>query len=144
MEIPMAVRILCVDDEVNQRSLISYTLLKEGYNVKVAKDGKEALNTIKESIELEYNPFELILLDINMPKMDGFTATKLIRESEVSTKKHLLIIGVTADALSSSWEQCREAGMDDIISKPVLLSHINVKLKKWLTPAQTKENSSNL
>jgi CheY-like chemotaxis protein/two-component sensor histidine kinase len=132
--------ILVVDDKPINRGVLSMQL--RGFNIltRLASNGKEAVNLLKQHPDT----FSLVFMDLHMPKMDGFTATKLIRESEVSTKKHLLIIGVTADALSSSWEQCREAGMDDIISKPVLLSHINVKLKKWLPPAQTKENSSNL
>ena len=128
--------ILVVDDKPINRGVLSMQL--RGFNIltRLASNGKEAVNLLKQHPDT----FSLVFMDLHMPKMDGFTATKLIRESEVSTKKHLLIIGVTADALSSSWEQCREAGMDDIISKPVLLSHINVKLKKWLTPAKTKEN----
>ncbi|MCX6148469.1 MAG: response regulator [Candidatus Kapabacteria bacterium] len=138
MEIPMAVRILCVDDEVNQRSLISYTLLKEGYNVKVAKDGKEALNTIKESIELEYNPFELILLDINMPKMDGFEVVENLKSDNLT--KNIPIIFVSSSLDQEATNKAIKMGVDDFIYKPFNPKEIYSRISKQLNK-KTFENS---
>ncbi len=134
----MAVRILCVDDEVNQRSLISYTLLKEGYNVKVAKDGKEALNTIKESIELEYNPFELILLDINMPKMDGFEVVENLKSDSLT--KNIPIIFVSSSLDQEATNKAIKMGVDDFIYKPFNPKEIYSRISKQLNK-KTFENS---
>ncbi len=128
----MAVRILCVDDEENQRSLISYSLLKKGYDVKVAKDGNEALNNIKEAMEVEYNPFELIILDINMPKMDGFEVVENLKSNKLTQKIPIIFISSSLDEEITN--KAIKMGVDDFIYKPLnpdeMYSSINKQLGK--------------
>ncbi len=104
--------LLVEDDFVNQ--LYVKTILKEkNYDVSVANNGNEALNLMTMS------QFDLILMDGQMPIMDGFEATRKIREAEKSTKGHIPIIALTAYALNEEKNKCFESGMDDYISKPI-------------------------
>jgi PAS domain S-box-containing protein len=106
-------RILVAEDNlVNQRVAI-YMLEKQGHQVTGVMNGEEALEA------LEKGNFELILMDIQMPKMDGFKAAQLIREKEKRTGLHIPIIAMTAHAMKGDREKCLEKGMDEYISKPI-------------------------
>ncbi len=104
--------LLAEDNPVNQR-LALLMLEKKGHEVVVAKNGVEAVN--KSGLE----DFDLILMDVQMPEMDGLQATKRIREREKISGKHIPIIALTAHALKGDEEKCLEAGMDEYISKPI-------------------------
>jgi CheY-like chemotaxis protein len=93
-------------------------LEKMGHSVIIAGNGKEAL------LLLELHPFDLVLMDIQMPEMDGLTATMRIRENERSTQLHVPIVAMTAHAMSGDRERCIEAGMDGYISKPISREHL--------------------
>ncbi|HVB28865.1 MAG TPA: response regulator, partial [Terriglobia bacterium] len=82
-------------------------------SVTPAGNGKEALAA------LEKQSFDLVLMDVQMPEMDGLEATVLIREKEKATGGHLPIIALTAYAMKGDEERCREAGMDDYVTKPI-------------------------
>src|SRR5271168_1466920 len=88
-------------------------LQKMGHSTVVAGNGKEAL------LLLTTHRFDLVLMDIQMPEMDGLTATRKIRESERETQLHLPIIAMTAHAMKGDRERCIEAGMDGYVSKPI-------------------------
>ena len=88
-------------------------LEKLGYTVAVADNGYAALSL------LATQPFDLVLMDIQMPEMDGLTATRKIRESERSSPYHLPIVAMTAHAMKGDREICIEAGMDEYVSKPI-------------------------
>ena len=88
-------------------------LQKGGYTVTAAATGKAVLAL------LERQTFDLILMDVQMPEMDGFEATRLIRKGEKSTTRHMPIAAMTAHAMTSDKERCLEAGMDSYISKPL-------------------------
>jgi CheY-like chemotaxis protein len=103
--------LLAEDNPVNQRLAVRM-LRKEGHEVAVAANGLEALAAWLNK------PFDLILMDMQMPEMDGFQATSTIRRAEVASKLHIPIIALTAHAISGYREQCLAAGMDDYISKP--------------------------
>jgi PAS domain S-box-containing protein len=106
-------RVLIAEDNlVNQRVAI-YMLEKQGHQVKGVMNGEEALDA------LEKGNFELILMDIQMPKMDGFKATQLIRRKEQETGLHIPIIAMTAHAMKGDREKCLEVGMDEYLSKPL-------------------------
>jgi two-component system, sensor histidine kinase and response regulator len=104
--------LLAEDNEVNQKLGVR-TLEKIGHTVVVADNGREALSA------LERETFDLILMDIQMPEMDGFEATAAIREKEKSTGVRIPLIAMTAHAMKGDRERCLDAGMDEYISKPI-------------------------
>lgn len=104
--------LLAEDNIINQKVAVNL-LEKMGHRVKAVTTGEEALKA------LEKEKFDLVLMDIQMPKMDGLTATRKIREKEKKTKKHLPIIAMTAHALKRDREKCLAVGMDDYIAKPL-------------------------
>jgi signal transduction histidine kinase/ActR/RegA family two-component response regulator len=117
--------LLVEDDKINQR--VAELILKhKKLQIVIAENGKKA-------IELYDNyTFDLILMDISMPVMDGCTATLLIREKERATSVHTPIIAMTAYALTGEREKIMAAGMDDYISKPIHVSDLNKKIDKYL------------
>ncbi|MCI0618141.1 response regulator, partial [bacterium] len=104
--------ILVVDDNVINQRLICSILEKHGHKVSVAARGDEALNLVSR------NRFDAVLMDIQMPVMDGLEATVRIRGEEKNSNTHVPIIGMTAHATASIRTRCLEAGMDEYISKP--------------------------
>jgi CheY-like chemotaxis protein len=104
--------LLAEDNAVNQ-ALAVRLLQKRGHSVTVAANGKEALAA------LENKSFDVILMDVQMPEMDGFAATAAIRENEKISGAHLPIIAMTAHAMVGDRDRCLQAGMDDYISKPI-------------------------
>jgi signal transduction histidine kinase/ActR/RegA family two-component response regulator len=110
---PGGFRILLVEDNhVNQRLAVR-TLEKRGYAVDVADNGFEALGLLGSK------PYDLILMDCQMPEMDGFETTRRIRTAEETTGHHVPIVAMTANALPGDRERCIAAGMDEYIAKPV-------------------------
>jgi len=104
--------LLAEDGLVNQRVAIGF-LKQRGHQVEVAADGREAVDAVSRE------PFDVVLMDVQMPEMDGFAATSAIRRQERGTGRHLPIIAMTANAMKGDRERCLEAGMDDYVSKPV-------------------------
>ena len=104
--------LLAEDSTVNQRLAIAL-LEKWGHNVTVAGTGKAAVETWKQG------GFDVILMDIQMPEMDGHDATRAIRDFEAGTGQHIPIIAMTAHALKGDEEKCLAVGMDSYISKPI-------------------------
>ena len=104
--------LLAEDNPVNQRVAVRL-LEKGGHKVSVANNGIEAIELY------EKEPFDLILMDIQMPDINGYEATNAIRKKEKGTGSHIPIIAMTANAMKGDREKCIEAGMDEYISKPV-------------------------
>ncbi|MBC7903821.1 MAG: response regulator, partial [Gemmatimonadaceae bacterium] len=117
--------ILVVEDEPMNMMLISEVLTKMGFQVIKAGNGREALDLLESS-----RP-SLIFMDVNMPEMDGFTATALIRQMPGFASK-LPIIALTADAMKEDREKCINSGMDHYVSKPFRIEEITDVLKKYL------------
>ena len=105
--------ILIADDNVTNSRLATRLVAKQGHSTVVVGSGRAVLKA------LEKEDFDLVLMDVQMPDMDGFEATSFIREQERGTQKHLPIIAMTAHAMSGDRERCLEAGMDAYITKPV-------------------------
>jgi len=108
------IRILLAEDNVVNQKLAVRLLEKSGYRVDTVSNGKEAV-TILESV-----PYNLVLMDVNMPEMDGFEATRIIRSPDSKCLDHNIpIIAITAHAMKGDREECLKSGMNDYISKPV-------------------------
>jgi signal transduction histidine kinase/CheY-like chemotaxis protein len=108
-----ALRILLVEDSVFNQKVAVGLLQKHGHTVVVANHGREAL------ARLDSAGFDLILMDVEMPEMDGLEATAIIREQEKGTGNHVPIVAMTAHAMKGDRERCLAAGMDDYVSKPI-------------------------
>ncbi len=125
-----AEKILLVEDnEINQKVALSI-LKKIGYEAEVVSNGREAIQAV------EKNTYHLILMDCQMPEMDGYTAAVKIRELEKTQNRHTPIIAMTAYALKGDREKCLKTGMDDYITKPIDINKLKEKLNDWLS--QTK------
>jgi PAS domain S-box-containing protein len=118
-------RILVVDDSLANQKVALNQLRHLGYDlVDVAANGQEVLSLL-ENID-----YDLILMDCQMPVLDGFAATRQIRQREGSTR-HTIVIAMTANAMQSDRERCIAAGMDDYLSKPIRLEKLAAKLTDW-------------
>ena len=106
------------DNPVNQRLAVRL-LEKQGYSVMVADNGRAALEAIDQE------RFDLVLMDVQMPEMDGFEATAAIRGKESATGTRLQIIAMTAHAMKGDEERCLAAGMDGYVSKPIQIQALS-------------------
>jgi PAS domain S-box-containing protein len=107
-------RVLVVDDNAINRKIVLRILEKRGHSVVLAGNGKEAVAA------LEQDTFDVVLMDVQMPEMDGFEATAHIRSSQSAVRNHdIPIIALTARAMKGDREECLRAGMDDYLSKPI-------------------------
>jgi PAS domain S-box-containing protein len=121
---PGGARVLVVEDNmVNQRILIK-SLERVGYRVDVAATGTEALAA------LEAHRFHLVLMDCQMPEMDGYEATRQIRQREAGGR-HTPVVAITASAMASDRDRCLAAGMDDFIAKPISPAELLEKVAGW-------------
>ena len=112
MTLPLASRrILVVDDDVRNVFALTSALEQKGALVEIARNGLEAIDKLQHDAGID-----LVLMDIMMPEMDGFQATKTIRQT---LKNQPWIIAVTANAMQSDRKECIDAGMNDYISKPI-------------------------
>ena len=120
-------KILVVEDNFVNQKVARAMIEKIGHRVDTVGNGLEALKA------LEQIPYDLVLMDCQMPEMDGFEATQVIR-SQTNTKlpHQIPIIAMTANALSGDKDRCLKAGMDDYISKPVNIQTLSKMLQKWL------------
>ena len=119
-------RILVVEDNlINQRVIVGM-LKKCGHIADIAENGLLAIEAYKN------NAYDLILMDCEMPEMDGFQATREIRLLEANDEKHIPIVALTAHAFEDVREQCMAAGMDDFLTKPLQLKVVEDLLEKRL------------
>jgi len=131
---PLSIRILLAEDnEVNQR--VARCMLEDmGATVILAKTGREALQ------RHEQETFDLILMDCQMPEMDGFTATAAIRARESEQGRHIPIIAMTANALEGDRELCLDIGMDDYLSKPISRQSLHDVIHRHLQSSKISSN----
>jgi CheY-like chemotaxis protein len=113
MEEERRFRVLLVEDNAVNQKLAEALLKKWNYHVITAANGIEALAQLKQT------RVDIVLMDLQMPHMDGFQTTAVIRGEELGTGTHLPIIGLTAHAMRGDRERCLDAGMDEYLSKPI-------------------------
>lgn len=121
--------LIAEDDKMNQK-LVTKVLNKLGYNPQVAENGKDVLEIVSNK------NYDLILMDVQMPQMDGLEATRMIR---VCLTEQPIIIAMTANTLQGDREECLKAGMDDYIGKPVRLDGLVNIIQKWALQSQQKQ-----
>lgn len=114
-------RVLVVEDNLDNMTLISDVLLSLGYDPLIAKDGEEGIRLASAE-----KP-DLILMDLSLPKMDGWTATRHLKADP--DVKHIPVIALTAHAMLGDRDRALAAGCDDYISKPISLRELSEKLK---------------
>jgi CheY-like chemotaxis protein len=130
-------RILVAEDSLVNQALIKRLLEKWGHTPRIAENGSETLAL------LEDEQFDMILMDLQMPELNGFEATAAIRSKELGTNKHIPIIALTAHALKGDRERCIDAGMDDYVSKPIqpqLLFEVIVRAASIMVPVFKEED----
>lgn len=130
--------LLIVDDNEFNRLVLIRQLALLGYSAEDSSDGRDALE------KLNHTNYSLIITDCHMPRMNGFELTRNIRQIE-STRPaghKTVVIAYTADAMSESRAKCLEAGMDDVLIKPVSLEVLGSMLEQWLGDAPNVENRS--
>ena len=119
--------ILLVEDNVTNQKIVTISLGSKVKNIDTALDGKEALDMFGKS------NYDVILMDIRLPVMDGITVSRKIRDIEASTSKHTPIIAITANAMIGDKENCLSAGMDDYLSKPFQPQKLLDLISKYLS-----------
>ncbi|MGD0401493.1 MAG: response regulator [Syntrophobacteraceae bacterium] len=142
-KVAFGARVLVVEDNVVNQKVALYMLEDLGCSVEVASNGREALEAISKT------PFDLVLMDCQMPEMNGYEATQIIREKEIQQIKHRSepglsirrtpIIALTAYAMQGDHEQCLADGMDDYLSKPFNRDRLFAVLKRWLPSKSTTD-----
>ena len=126
-QITSKIRILLADDNMTNQKVALAMLGKLGYQADAVADGKEAVK------ELEQIPYDMVLMDCQMPEMNGYEATGIIRSQNSNVLKHdVVIIAMTANATKEDKEECLKAGMDDYVSKPIMPSELAETLDKWV------------
>jgi PAS domain S-box-containing protein len=122
-------RILLVEDNpVNQKLALRF-LEKLGFHADTAENGRQAIKA------LEKEPYNMVLMDVQMPQMDGYETTRMIRDPASSVRNHHIpIVAMTAHAMTGDRQRCLAAGMNDYISKPVRSQQLHETIKKYLPP----------
>lgn len=115
---PGKLRILLVEDNLVNQEVASSMLTRKGHKVVIAGNGEQAVQAVSD------NFFDLVLMDVQMPVMNGYEATKKIREMQKQGSRQLPVIGLTANAMNGDKNKCLEAGMDDYLSKPVRMKEL--------------------
>jgi two-component system sensor histidine kinase/response regulator len=125
VDVPTSRILVAEDNSVNQLLVLTH-LQKLGYKAQAVANGREALAA------LDMGHWDLVLMDCQMPEMDGFEATRTIRSREAGSNRHTPVIALTANAMAEDRDRCLRAGMDDYIAKPVKRQELDRVLQIWL------------
>ncbi len=135
-------RILLVEDNIVNQEVALGVLEEFGLRVDVASDGMKAIEAL-EAVAVE-DDYKLILMDCQMPKMDGYEATKVIRKNQsLEASCRIPIVAMTANALKGNREKCLDSGMDDYLSKPIDAYELEEKIRYWLFAERPKNHPHN-
>src|SRR5207237_10635666 len=125
-------QVLVAEEKALNQKLVVRLLEKQGHRAVVASNGQEALAALQKQA------FDLILMDVQMPDMDGFETTAAIRAGELAAGGHIPIVAMTAHAMTGDRERCLEAGMDGYVSKPIQASELLAAIARFApAPAVT-------
>jgi CheY-like chemotaxis protein len=124
--------VLLVEDNPNNQIMAMRQLEKLGHAVHIVSNGVQAVKALSYGT----HRYDLVFMDCQMPEMDGFEATREIRNAEVTSGRHVPIIAMTANAMSGDRDSCIAAGMDDYIAKPISRHVLNEALARWLPAEQ--------
>ncbi len=135
MTAALRTRVLVAEDNATNQKLIVRLLEKCGCRVDVAADGKEAVEMWSRL------PYDMVLMDCQMPDMDGYEATAEIRrrEAEGTPKRRTPIVALTASTMQGDSEKCLASGMNDFISKPVQVENLLRAIQRWAPPSQVED-----
>ncbi len=134
-------RVLVCDDNLVNRKVALRLLQQLGYQADAANNGQEAINA------LEAKPYDFVLMDVQMPVLDGMAATQIIRQRQQESssasefKSPIIIVAMTASAMQGDREKCLESGMDDYLAKPVRPEEIRAVIERWGAIANSSEQS---
>lgn len=132
---PDTVKLILVADDNKTSQLVTVLQLKQlGYVGHTVNNGREAVDAALKT------PYSLILMDCQMPEVDGFEATGIIRHTESEIGRHTPIIGLTAQAMEGDRERCLQAGMDDYLSKPATLERLKNLVDSWVIKTRSRPN----
>ncbi|TCL64767.1 PAS domain S-box-containing protein [Hydrogenispora ethanolica] len=134
LQSPTTLRILLAEDNIVNQKLAETLLRNRGWRVTTAVNGKECLTL------WEHGQFDLILMDVQMPELDGFETTSIIRQKEMSINRHIPIIAMTAHALKGDRERCLAAGMDDYLAKPIKMNDLYRVITRNMTQGSSNES----
>jgi two-component system, sensor histidine kinase and response regulator len=126
-------RVLIAEDNESNLIVARAHMERTGLNVTAAADGQEALDLLAKE------QFDLVLMDCHMPVLDGFEATRQLRERELETGQHVPVVALTANAMQGDRERCLAVGMDDYLAKPYSGEEINAVLQRWLPPERRQD-----
>jgi two-component system sensor histidine kinase/response regulator len=129
--------LLAEDNPVNQK-VAALLIEKQGHFVRVTPNGAEALEALARE------PFDMVLMDVQMPVMDGYDATREVRRREAASGGHIPIVALTAHAMKGDKDTCLQAGMDDYLSKPINPAHLTAVLNRWGKRAELREAGQRL
>ena len=123
-----SLRILVAEDNAVNQKLAAVLLQKQGHSVTLTSNGAEALTALNRGA------FDLVLMDMQMPVMDGYEASRAIRKSEQGTGRHVPIVALTAFAMKDDRDLCLKAGTDDYLGKPIHQAELASVIERWTTP----------
>jgi PAS domain S-box-containing protein len=132
---PRAFKILLAEDIEENATLVMLRLKRLGHELKWVKNGNDAVNAYKE------DEYDLILMDVMMPKMDGLEATRIIRSIEENSKSHITILALTASVMAEDHERCKASGMDAIEAKPINFRRLVELMEKMVPVSIGKSNA---
>lgn len=133
---PRKFNVLLTEDIEANAELVTLRLEHQGHSVHWARNGKEAVEATQKT------DYDIILMDVMMPIMDGFEATRMIRKSEHSSDQHIQILALTASVMSEDYQNCLKAGMDAVEAKPINFNHLFSAMENMVPPGQGEINDT--